>query len=325
MKSWNILLYSDLHWLTVPVGQQLGQYQMGQFARFVERVVIDHWKRENMRRMLITIDAYSHRGPYDLAISTGDDIETQFNERGLRTKVDMVMAELFLKLFSSLVIKRKKMYFIQSDHNCGYRLPMQYDPRGGISQASLENFEKVYGPPFKSFRLGKIRFILLSSPLLMQPFEGRQTDERKSIGNLKRKQEYFLKMVLMNIGSDEKVLIFLHDPDSIQKIDEIIPDELKAKITKIFSGHMHASWVPKVYLWMGWLSKRKSLIRFISKHRIGKNIAEWARGNMARYELFQKYGHQVIPSPGGMMGLGKGFLTLRIWEDGNWEVKEHKI
>jgi len=54
-------------------------------------------------------------------------------------------------------------------------------------------------------------------------------------------------------------------------------------------------------------------------------IRNWAEGNLIRLEIFERYHLHVIPAPGGMLGIGKGFLTLSVYDDGTWVTQRHKI
>jgi len=320
----NILLISDFHWLTVAVGQQKGQILQKWYEKIIERMIVDLWKKWNMWKKPVVLETLGLAGPFDEVIDVGDFIECEYNERGLLEEIDIKKYREYVAELKMHMGFLKKIYSAESGHLIGYRLPLHYDSEGGISRKSILNFQLFVGPLFETFRIGESRFIILSSSLFTQSFDHKFPEDQKYIENIKLKQNEFLVRTLAKVDSRETVFLFIHDPDSLEVIDRLLSEDAKKKINKVFCGHLHAKWVLKIYEFLGRASQGK-MMRMLSKARIGRNIKNWASGNLERMKLFSKYKLQIVPAATGMMGLGGGFLILNLFDDGTYSVKEHKI
>jgi len=139
---------------------------------------------------------------------------------------------------------------------------MSKDPEGGISLKAIRRCIGIFGPPCDYFSVGRIHFILLSSSLLIQSFSHRPEEEQVKIAELARNQVDLLIVKLLTIPAGEKVFLFLHDPDALVKVDEIInnktlPKQMREKEILVFCGHLHSEWVLNVYQRLGLMAKSK--------------------------------------------------------------------
>lgn len=319
-----VLLISDLHKLSVPVGKQKGQA-----LKWYEKIfegIINIWKWWNikyaipgmMRKIFLLTTQQGVK--FDLQIINGDVIESEYNERGMMMDVDRSALRNTVNTIPSGV-RLEETYVVPGDHELGYRLALSSDPKGGISWESLDGFFHVIGPFWQTFVAGGVHFITLSSSLMMQQLDHLPSEEQTQIEKLRHEQEAFIQRTLEQIPEGETVFVFLHDPDAIAKFDEYIREYyyMHNKNIKIFCGHMHAEWSLEAYKKLGRiaLSKRAYLLP-------GK-IRQWAKDNSRRLKLFEKYELQIVPAPGGMMGIGGGLLVLNIFENQAYEVERHDV
>ncbi|MDX9912953.1 MAG: metallophosphoesterase, partial [Candidatus Moranbacteria bacterium] len=307
----------------VPVGEQKGQ-ALKWYAKIFEGI-INIWKWWNikyaipgmMRKIFRLTEEQGMK--FDLQIINGDVIESEYNERGMIVELDcLALRDVLYSIPSGVGLR--ETYVVPGDHELGYRLALSTDPKGGISGESLDSFFHVIGPLWQTFVAGGIHFITLSSSLMMQKLDHLPLKEQSEIKDFRLKQEVFIQRTLEQIPEGKTVFVFLHDPDAISKFDEYIRDYyyMHNKNIKVFCGHMHAEWSLDVYRKLGnmALSKRANLLP-------GK-IHKWAKGNRSRLKLFEKYQLQIVPAPGGMMGLGGGFLILTI-HNAKFRIDRYKV
>jgi hypothetical protein len=320
-----ILLVSDLHELSVPVGKQKGQGAKW-WQWLGEWVIFNPFKWWNnafvIPRFIKKISYLSegHLPRYHAQIVDGDLIECEYNERGMVMRNDCwKMRDCLdkLRLFS----RSEKMYAVAGDHELGYRLPLSSDPFGGISCASVNNFLHYAGPLWQTFSFGDVYFILLSSSLMIQGLEHLSEKQRLKILQMREEQRIFFLATLSKIPKEKMVFVFMHDPDAISVLNVYIckhPWNCNKNIT-IFCGHMHAEFSLKIYKFLG------KIAHSCWASVLPIKIRAWAAVNNVRLTLFKKYNLQIIPAPSGMMGIGGGFKVLNIYNDGTYEIEKHKI
>jgi hypothetical protein len=322
-----VLLMSDAHWMVVPPEEQKGQIIQG-IDWITEAWLFRKWKKKNNMNFRLTLLEAKKHGPFDQLIFLGDLVECIYNERGIVTPDDVAEIRM-LKNFVRHILSIRfggDDHFLPGDHELGYRLPLSVDPRGGISLTSLEAFQQILGPRFDAWRIGNFHFISVSSSLFIQSTDHLDDLGRQKLGSAKDAQEKFLIGYLRSIPSDQKVFLFLHDPDAIEYLNAIPGAD---KITQIFCGHMHAENSLKSYQRLGKIANSfwgrlifRSLGLTFNRLKKANRVIEWARGNLHRWELFKKYNLQVVPAPNGMLGKGSGFLVLELYRDGNYEIKK---
>lgn len=317
-----ILLITDFHFMSVPVGQQKGQIIKG-ISRVVEGI-INIWKKGNNKRFYQALEKISFLGKFGITIALGDILECEYNERGMLQEVDFLAIQKIKKAMYKK-IKTKSRIFISGDHELGYKLPLSVDPEGSVSRRSVNNYRHLVGPLWSYIQIGAFQLIFLSSSLVRQDFSRRSDDEIAYLNNLKENQFNFLSRKLEIISEEDKIFIFLHDPDALEVLENTILKYHSEKNIKVFCGHIHAEDSLKSYERLGKIANSWFGKKIISKTKKGKKVIEWAKDNLKRMEIFRKYNLQIIPALGGMMGKGGGFMILNLYDNGNFEIEKHKI
>ena len=320
------LLTSDFHWPTVTVGKQKGQVIEAWHEKLFENIIVNHWRKHNLKRKPAVLKAFKENRSFDFAIHLNDIVECEYVERGLVMENDVAKTEEFYQEFKKAAGLRKNVMTASGHHTLGYKLPLSKDPQGGISKQAVENYQKIFGQLFKIQTYGRFRFIALSCSLFLQKIRHLPEEERQFIVDLKMKQIGFLEDQLSQAESGEIIFIFIHDPDAIEVIDEWLRDDLKKRIGKVFCGHLHASFVKNAYKAVGSLSCFRPLASVLGKNSMGQKVLDWSAGNEKRAKIFDKYKLEIVPSPTGMFGIGGGkFLVLLLYDDGSYKIEKHKI
>lgn len=193
-----------------------------------------------------------------------------------------------------------------------------------MSEDSIKNYLKAVSPNlWKSFKVGKFHFLLISSSLITQDYSSRPLKEKEYLDEIVKEQYVFMRYMLSEVGKDEQIFLFVHDPDCLEKVSQMFP-ELEKKIARVFCGHMHAEESLKGYERLGKIANSR-LAKIISLHSKGKKTMLWAKGNLERLKIFKKYKLQIIPATGGMMGKGGGLLVLRLFDNGSYQIEKHKV
>lgn len=318
-----ILLFGDFHWMVVPAGKQKGQAVSG-IAGVVERY-INIWKRRNNPGVIKALSFIQTMGHFDYAIGMGDLAECEYNERGIVTSRDVVELLKLKRMLLASLPECNAFLYITGDHELGYRLALSSDSKGGISKNSLENFEDIFGPLFRSIIIDKTHLMLLSSSLINQKVDHRSIQEIEQFEELRANQEEMLINVIDDASDDEKIFLFLHDPDCLLQIDRFLSENQSSKISKVFCGHLHAEFSLEPYNILGRLFGANLSVQAAKAHMYSDQIARWAQGNLERLKLFRKYKLQIVPSFNGMMGIGKGFLILNLDESGAHSIEKFSL
>ena len=327
------LLISDPHGMVIRPGKQKGQILRG-IDRIIEGRINQEKKRNNPTYFQL-IRSFQNDQPYDCLIVLGDFIECVWNERGILIPRDIRGIEIFKAAIEMNVpVEKNCVHFIPGDHELGYKLPLSVDPEGGISLASIENFQYILGLLFTSWKIGNFNFVTISSSLFSQSTEHLECGERQKVEALKREQKIFLAKLLLKTSENEKIFLFLHDPDATEFIDKF---PCAKKITRIFSGHIHTEGNFRGYQTLGKISNSfwgRLILRLIglvvgliSFHprrvtsKVSKVIA-WAKKNPRRLKLFEKYNLQRVPSSSVLHGGQPGFLVLELYDNEEYEIQK---
>lgn len=319
------LLISDPHGMVTRPGTQKGQITKG-IDRIIEGRINQEKKRNNPTYFQL-IRSLQDDLPYDCLVVLGDFIECVWNERGILVPRDIRGIEIFkAAIRMNVPLKEDCIHFIPGDHELGYRLPLSVDPEGGMSLASIENFQHVFDPLFTSWKIGDFNFVTISSSLFSQDTDHLECAERREVELLKREQKIFLVKYLLKVPESQKVFLFLHDPDAIEFIDTLPGAK---KITRIFSGHIHTEGNFKGYQILGKISSSfwgRMLLRFLGlifcKYKKANKVIAWASRNPHRLKLFEKYHLQRVPSSSVLHGGRPEFLVLELHNNGEYEIQK---
>jgi len=277
--------------------------------------------KEGEKRFVMTLNEAEKIGNIDF-IFCGGDMVTGYGERGLIGPDSPEHISNFKKLLDDSFRETPKKY-MAGGHELGYVLPLSTDPEGGPSEKSIEVFEENFNQIFYTFSEGKYKFVVLSSDLEL--LKGGTENMMKK----KKLQEEFYKDEITYTQPEQKVVLMLHDPDALAPMFSFLGKNLD-KIEKTFSGHQHAEWVKKIY--PGICSAASSRVLEVplkpifNKFFPGKANAVWNyfRENKNNAQIWNSVKLSIIPAPGGMMGVGGGFLVADLKEEGI-DVKKIKV
>ena len=275
--------------------------------------------KKNEEKFVITLEEAQGIGGVEY-LFFGGDMVTGYGERGLTGPDSLEHIKKFKTLLSGYFGDMPKKY-MAGGHELGYVLPLSTDPEGGPSEKSIEIFEGNFNELFYTFEDGKYKFVVLSSDLEL--LRGG-TDEmlRK-----KREQREFYKDEMTYKLPDQKVVLMLHDPDALASMFPFLKNNL-GELERTFSGHQHAQWVNKIYPQICQVASSKIMAKplkaIFNKMFPGKAEAVWKyfQDNKDNASIWNAVKLSIIPAPGGMMGVGGGFLVADLNEEG---IKVHKI
>ena len=123
------------------------------------------------------------------------------------------------------------------------------------------------------------------------------------------------------------MVIMIHDPDALVPMFPFLKNNI-GKVERTFSGHQHAQWVNKIYPVLCQLAS-SSLLEIplkpiFNKFFPGKSDAVWSYFSANRHNahIWKSLNLTIIPAPGGMLGVGGGFLVADLEDEG---IKVSKI
>ncbi len=316
-----VLLVSDGHHQTVDFYKQKGQDKSGIF--FVTRVY-DLWKKNNNKNIKSFFNRIKE-GKYSFMIDLGDFCECLYSERGLVTENDIEIIKDF-KNKREIKLEFDELYYIPGNHDLGYISEISRDDHGGISKKSIDNFQNIFGPLFYSFVKNNVRYIMISSSLLLENVSHIDDyEEKKYIMNLKEKQKNFIIKKFEEIDDYKTNFLFIHDPLALKKMEEIISDSKLKKIDHYFVGHLHSKIFVKYFKITGKFFFHTRVGKLLSKITNLYGIVEKSINFFNSSYLFKKYNISVIPALGGLVGLDKGYGELIVYNDGKYDYIKHNL
>ena len=317
---YRVLLVTDDHQQTVDFYKQKGQNKKG---IYVLTRAYDLWKKNNEKNIERFYKDIK-KETYSFMIDLGDFSECLYSERGLVTKNDLEIIKNH-KSDREIKLDFNEMYYIPGNHDLGYISEISRDEGGGISKKSIDNYQSVFGPLFYSFIKDNIRYIMLSSSLLIESLSHiDNSDDKKFILNLKGKQKKFIVEKFEDMEEYDRNFIFLHDPKAIKKLESIISDSQLKKVDQFFVGHLHSKIFIKYFNLVGKFFHTK-VGKLLSKMtKIGGIVTKSLNFYDTLY-LFNKYDIKVISAIGGLIGLDKGYGELIVYDDNSFEYKKHNI
>ncbi len=284
-----------------------------------ERIIANAIK-EGEKRFVLTLEEAERIGNVDF-LFFGGDMVTGYGERGPIGPDSPEHISKFKQALDEHFPKLPKRY-MAGGHEVGYVLPLSTDPEGGPSEKSIQMFEENFNQLFYTFSEGRYKFVVLSSDLELLKGGTDELMKRKKL------QGEFYKDEITYTQPEQKVVLMLHDPDALAPMFSFLGKNLD-KIEKTFSGHQHAQWVNKIYPNLCSMASSRvlelPLKPLFNKFFPGKADAVWDyfRQNKDNAQIWNSVKLSIIPAPGGMLGIGGGFLIADLKENGI-EVKKIK-
>ncbi len=285
-----------------------------------EKIIAKSMK-ENEGKFILSLEETRKVGGIDLLFFGGDSV-TGYGERGLIGPDSLDHINKFKKLMEEYFAGLPKKY-MAGGHELGYILPLSTDPEGGLSEKSIQVFEENFNELYYSFTEGRYKFVVLSSDLELF------SNGTEALMKMRKLQQEFYQDEVAYTEQGQKVVLMLHDPDALVPMFPFLKGNL-GKIERTFSGHQHAQWVNKIYPVLCQLASSRlleiPLKQVFNKFFPGKADAVWSyfSQNRNNAHIWKSVNLSIIPAPGGMMGIGGGFLVADLHDEGI-EVRKIKI
>ena len=306
-----LLLTSD--WHETPFAQVKFETQKESLGEKIIQLLGGAGKPEVMKKMAEILKMLE----ITIVVNNGDLQENSKNEQGIVISDDSRSVHSIVENFERR--HKVRMLLNGGNHELGYdktSQPLATDPNGGISSESIANFTKLVGSGglYQSFLIYGYRIVLI--PYLI-------TEKCAKNFDIESEKTRILHGLLRDLQDEEKVILFIHDPDSLmdQRLVNLIREH-KHNISLIFCGHYHAQltltavrWLIRICNWkiltpIRWMLRLMLKIAFDSE--ISKAVQESYRERKEIPSLMDEFDVQIIPAPGGMLGFGGGFLTLEL-------------
>lgn len=305
------ILLSDLHKQPFKAEKFLTQKR-----NFIENIIqFFAGKEDKLPAVFERMREVIKRENIAIGLINGDFAEAWATERGMYTQRDYeVIKALFeeTKVYLSLDVLKLN----GGNHEFGYNLPLSTDKECGIRWASVKNFLRLVGKDdlYQSLMLGSYRAILV--PYLF-------SEEKAYDFNLDFVKEKFLLQMKIDLKKSDQVMLFLHDPDSLD--DEGLMElvcEYQEKIKFIFFGHYHskanligAQIMIAIYNWpllkpFKWFVNFAIFVLTKGDRNIVKKMGPYFQKRKNIPRLIKELGAILIPAPMGMFGIGGGFKVF---------------
>jgi hypothetical protein len=278
-----------------------------------EKIIANSIK-EGEKRFVLTLEEAKRIGNIDF-VFCGGDMVTGYGERGLIGPDSPEHISKFKQILDEHFRELPKRYMMAGGHEVGYVLPLSTDPEGGPSEKSIQVFEENFNQLFYTFSEGQYKFVVLSSDLELLKGSTDKLMKQKEL------QAEFYKDEITYTQPNQRIVLMLHDPDALAPMFSFLGKNLD-KIEKTFSGHQHAQWVNKIYPNLCSVASSRLLELpmkpLFNKFFPGKADVVWNyfRQNKDNALIWNSVKLSVIPAPGGMMGIGGGFLIADLKENG---------
>lgn len=287
-----------------------------------EKIIASSMK-ENENRFILALENVKRLYKFNELdyLFFGGDIVTGYGERGLTGSNSLDHINRFKKLVECQQLAGLPKKYMAGGHEVGYILPLSTDPEGGISEASIQVFEQNFNELFYVFTEGRYKFVVISSDLELY---GNGVE---SIRGRKKLQQEFYQDEITYTEQGQKIVLMLHDPDALALMFPFLKNNV-GKIERTFAGHQHAQWVNKIYPTLCQLASSRileiPLKPLFNKFFPGKAGAVWNyfQQNKHNGHIWKSLNLTIIPAPGGMLGIGGGFLIADLEDEG---IKVNKI
>ncbi|MDI6778169.1 MAG: metallophosphoesterase [Patescibacteria group bacterium] len=307
------ILLSDLH--ISPFREEKFKTQKLNPIEWLIQLFADLLKKKE-EQVFVEMMKIARERDITLGIVNGDLMESSATERGIWKETDYKAARKVKRWLEKLL--RIKILLNMGNHESGYNLPLSSDPKAGISLKSLRNFLRLTGRTelYHSFELEGFWIVFI--PYLF-------TEDHAVDFDIEKEKANFLKKMAKDFQKNEKIVVFTHDPDSLD--DPGLRHILLAnreKIKLFFCGHYHSlvtlgfvkaliaifnvpilfpyRWTLRLLLWYATSGNGVMVKKIEAYFQKRKNIPR----------LMRVLNVRVIPGPTGMFGMGGGFLTVNL-------------
>lgn len=266
-----------------------------------------------------------------IGIFNGDFMESSATERGLYTERDLEVVRHMLAT-EKAKLGLEEIQLNMGNHESGYNLPLSTDPQCGISKKSVENFLALTERDnlYYSFKLDGYTIIFV--PYIFSEDTARDFD-------LQKEKDDFLLKFQSELESSDRVILFVHDPDSFddKQLIKLVRENRQA-IKMIFYGHYH-SWINLFFTKLLILIYTRWFLIFPrwfffnpiiwlaagrDKEKIGK-ISKYFRKRRNIPRIIKELDAILIPAPGGMYGIGGGFYVINLSDNGSYRIEKHSL
>jgi hypothetical protein len=192
----------------------------------------------------------------------------------------------------------EKFVGIMGDHDLGKKSMF-----GGFGGMRLMSWNRCQGDlglhPFFQLEFGRHVLIGMNSTLIGLPelVSDCPVSEYEEWKNLREDHLSKLKIALESIGSDQRILFFLHDPSAIPYLAEL--PWVRARLHQLdatFIGHLHSSVILKMSRVLAGMPK---IIR------MGHTALKISTA-LQKAKLWRPFKVQLVPAPGGIEAWKKG-------------------
>lgn len=294
------LLFSDPHYSVdskrseekwfPPLCNIMTQGMTQKFLRFWDNVTQNAFKRMLQK----SVELY---GVFDLVIGCGDYTPGVFESGMITNSAIKQYKEFEAVLYDSVGYALRVL--VWGDHDTGYKFDVSGNTgikigteSGGMSALSAKRAENYIGPAFGVLDLGVKKIVHISTNLIRNV----NNCSDRYLQDLQKNQEEFVAEALQSAG-EEEIIFLLHDPTAIdinRGIGLLLATH-SSKIHLLMHGHMHARWFARVMRTV--YSPYRRLCKLFPTH--------------------------VIPASWGMMGIGKGFGIMDVFDDGTVNLYWH--
>ena len=276
--------------------------------------------KEGERKFIMTLEEAQKIGNIDF-LFFGGDMVTGYGERGLTGPTSLENVKKFKATLDNYFLGTPRQ-FMAGGHELGYVLPLSTDPEGGPTEKSIQIFEENFNQLYYTYSEGRYKFVVLSSDLEMMSGGTESMIKRQKL------QREFYKDEITYTGPEQKVVLMIHDPNALAPMFNFLEPNLD-KIEKTFSGHLHAQWATQLFPNLCTLASSQllelPLKPLFDKYFPGKADEVWAYYSQYRNinKIWKSVKLVTIPAPGGIGGIGGGFLLADLKPEGI-EVKKIK-
>ncbi len=251
-------------------------------------------------------------------------------EFGLQGEDSKSRAQQLQRWLDDSFLKRIPRHFIAGGHELGYKRPFSSEEGAGLNDVAIEMFEEVFNSLFYTFDDDQYKFIAVSSDLeLAETYDTKITDKIKQ--KSREQQDFYKDNISDAKKNGQKIILLLHDPEALRNIFKFMKTDYLDNLEKTFAGHNHATWSREIYplladLITGRLTKdtMRKVIEIGFPGDKTQGAIDFLKRAKGLRPIFRSMKLVTVPAPGGMLGVGGGFMVADLKENGI-KVKKFSI